>query len=183
MPETEEIKVQETPEITVISAKDWITKNLNIRCLTMPSGAVFKVKNVDLMTMVSKGYMPLDLVNSFSKMAQQTVLNQQETNTIGGIAEKDLIAMDKLCRKFASLAVIEPIISDTEPTSETVINSNDLGFDDVIFLFSECVKGGANRFSDFFRGRPSDTVVRPDGESISPETIGDNRNKGRKRNV
>jgi len=179
MSETEEIKVQEIPEVQVTSAKDWSVRNLNIRYLPMPSGAVFKVKNVDLMTMVSKGYMPLDLVNSFSHMADQARLNQQETNVLGGIAEKDLIAMDKLCRKFASLAVIEPIVSDTEPTSDTIINSNDLGFDDVIFLFSECVKGGAGRFTGFFRGGTPNTVVRPNGESLPQETVGDNRDNGR----
>ncbi|MDO8715327.1 MAG: hypothetical protein Q7J73_00695 [Dehalococcoidales bacterium] len=170
---------QEQQERTVTSPKAWADKNLNTRLVELPSGAVFRVRNLDLPTMVSKGYLPLELVNSFSGIANAVKQNQQTGKTeLSGIAGKDLADVDTMCRKLIAVAVIEPRISAIEPTSDTVINVNDLGFGDVIFIFAECVKGGGGAFAGFFRGRQPSFTPGADGGEVRAEAVGnsgDNR--------
>jgi hypothetical protein len=166
------VSEQETAAPVISKPGEWAKRNLDIRELELPSGEVFRVKNVDLPTMVSRGYLPMNLVNNFIGMAQRVSKNRAEqSEDLTGVAEKDLADLDGVCRKFALVAVIEPHLTETEPTSEESINVGDLSFDDVMFIFAQCVKGGGAAFAGFFRGGRPGAAPRPDGESIRAEAV------------
>ena len=149
----EKIKKVEPEKLIVTSTKDWVKKTLDIRNIKLPSGAVFKVKNIDLQSMVSRGFLPLGLINDFMLLSGKIKDNTEKSaSELDNVTNDELKALDLTCRKFASLAIIEPRISGIEPTSDDVINVNDIEFLDVMFVFSSCVKGGASDFAQFFQG-------------------------------
>ena len=162
-------KVEEIPvEKKIISPAEWAKKNLNIRPLTLPSGITVKVKNIDLQTMLTQGYIRTGLLNSLMS-AQTKILENRENKKkdMEDVKETDLSEIDSLCRSFVVLAVIEPTISKDEVTSDEVINANDMDFNDCLFVFTECVRGGAEAFAPFRTkrslrsdGRRSSTKVR-----------------------
>lgn len=172
------------PEIKVTSAGDWAKKTLDVRLVTLPSGSIFRVKNVDLQSMVSRGFLPMGLVGEFTSLADKVKQNVDGGKTeLNEIGDKELKSLDTTCRKFAIMAVIEPRLSDTDPTSEDVISVNDLGFADVLFIFSSCVKGGAGNYAPFFqRGQPG-IAPASDGGDIRPKTVRHRGNTGGNRKV
>lgn len=174
----EEEKVVESPAILrVTTPKEWAEKNLNVREIELPSGTVFRVKNIDLPTMVSRGILPLDLLQGFMKLVDTADRAELEKGHLGGLSEKDMVALDGVCRKFVTAAVLDPHVSDTEPTSEDVINVQDIEFNDVIFIFSQCVKGGGRQFAAFFRPTGNAVPVRSSGAGVRAKTVKSSRNK------
>ncbi len=175
---------QEAVKTAVTSPREWAELNLNIRLITLPSGAVFRVKNVDLPTMVSRGYLPLDLIANFGDLAKKVQRNkasgQEELN---GISEKELAEIDGICRKFAVVAIVEPRVSEIEPTSDDVINVQDLGFEDVMVVFMQCMKGGGGSFAEFFRRGLPGPPLRSDGSGVQSAPVKPRRNKGRANGV
>ena len=175
---------QEVIKPLVTSPQEWAELNLNVRTIELPSGAVFRVKNVDLPTMVSRGYLPLDLITNFSGIATRVQKNKLGgASELSGITENELAGIDGICRKFAAVAIVEPRVSEIELTSDDVINVHDLGFEDVLFVFMQCVKGGGGAFAEFFRSGLQGAPPRPDGAGLRTAPVKPRRNKGGKSGV
>jgi len=139
-----------TSKKRVTTPKDWSKRNLNIRLLELPSGAVFRVRNVDLQNMLTQGYLPLALVNTFLETSARVSMNaRQGKSEWDDMDEETIQKVDEVARKLVCLAVLEPRISMDEETSDDVINVNDLPFQDCLFIFANCVSGGALMFSPF----------------------------------
>jgi len=157
----------------VVTASQWKKKNLNERVLELPSGAIFKVKDVDLETMASRGFLSLDLLDSLMSAGFKVIDNQQKKKKeLENITDDNMKEIDDLARIFAVQAVISPKLSlNGDPGS---INAYDLDFIDVMFIFSKCVRGGAMKFAPFFPKRaPSNSSSQGSGD-VSSETIRDN---------
>ena len=168
-------------QVQVTTVSQWKKKNLNERNLELPSGAIFKVKDVDLQTMAIRGYLPLELMNSLTsaglKIKNNTIEGKAE---LDGIKDNDITGIDELARQFIVAAVISPKLS-LEDFSDTV-NVYDLEFPDVMFIFNNCIRGGAMKFAPFFQEGASSNTITPDSGNISSKAIGDNgdtRSKGK----
>lgn len=175
-------KEAEEPKKEVVSATpaEWIKQNLDIRHLTLPSGVIFKVKNVDMQTMLTRGYVKTSLLNSLIS-AQYKILKNKEKNPdkiMQGVERGELKEIDSLCRSFAIVAVVEPKITAEKESSEESINVNDMSFEDCLFIFHECVRGGADYFAPFLPEGASRIDAGHGGSEVRKATIGDGGDKG-----
>tara|TARA_R100000750_G_C2313363_1_gene83393 strand:+ start:323 stop:844 length:522 start_codon:yes stop_codon:yes gene_type:complete len=163
-----------------ITASQWKKKNLNERNLELPSGAIFKVKNIDIQTMLTRGYLSLELLNSLMVLGDKVTENKGKNEPeLKGIAENELKEVDDLARQFSVLAVVAPELSFG--SDKDSINVYDLIFEDVLFIFSNCVRGGATEFAPFFRKGSSSDFAPQSSSDIQPKTInndGDTKSEG-----
>jgi len=156
--EAETTKV-ETPEpeiavadMDVTSAQDWSKKNLDTRKLLLPSGAVFLVKNASLANLATKGIITAPLLKTFAAMKDDAAgKDKTETEMLESFGEDGMKDVDTLMRKFALIAVVAPKLTKSEGPTTDEISVNDLDFEDVADIFFNCMRGGAENYSEFFR--------------------------------
>jgi len=149
----------ETPEpeiavadMNVTSVQDWSKKNLDTRKLLLPSGAVFLVKNVSLANLATKGIITAPLLKTFAAMKDDVAgKDKTEAEMLGSFGEDGMKDVDDLMRKFALIAVVAPKLTKSEGSTTDEISVNDLDFEDVADIFFNCMRGGAENYSEFFR--------------------------------
>ena len=146
-----EEQIIEEKELVVTQATDWNSRNTNERLLQLPSGDVFRVRDVSLPNMVTKGIIPLNLTTQLMKMKENIeAAVKAGKNESEGIAEEEFKDIDGICRNFALLAVIQPVLVENHIADSDTICVHDIDFMDIMFLFSKCVRGGAEQFASFF---------------------------------
>lgn len=141
----------ETEKLVVTQAKDWNKSNTDERLLELPSGAVFKVRNVSLPNMVTKGIIPLNVTTqllAMKKNIESAVKNGK--GEADGMGKSDFNEIDRICRQFTLLSVIEPTIVEESTGSPNEICVNDIDFMDMLHIFTKCMRGGADQFRSFF---------------------------------
>jgi len=148
-------------------------KNINERTLELPSGAVFRVKDVDLQSMLTKGYISLELLTTLMATGQTIAVNQTTKKPeLDNIEKEQLGDIDKLARQFAVIAVVSPKLSLED--EQDSINVADIDFTDILFVFSNCVRGGAAKFAPFFQKGAPGSALAQSGGGVQPEAIRDN---------
>ena len=146
-----EEQVPEAKKLVVTQAADWNKSNTNERLLELPSGAVFKVRNVSLANMVTKGIVPLSITTQLLQMKKNIEKAVKDGKSEGdGIQEKDMNDLDGICRKFAVLAIVDPIVVENVTDNLSEICVHDIDFTDIMTIFMKCMRGGAEQFASFF---------------------------------
>ena len=143
-----QVDIQSLP-ITTVS--DFKKTYLNIRKIKVPSGAVFLVKNINLLFMISRGILPLPILMSMAKLHEKdiSVVDNSTEKITEFITDDEFKTIDKMISAVTIEAVIEPPI--TEEDTENSIQISSIDFIDKMFIFSECVKGGNTNYEEFFR--------------------------------
>lgn len=146
------IDINEQP---IVSPTEWREKNYNIRKIKLPSGIIFKVKNVDLTNMAMSGTLSLPLLDTFFKSQEISPKIRTEKpdgeDVMKDFSAKDFIVMKEMIDRFTLAAVIEPKLTEKETGDEDTIPVTEIDFGDKLFIFQNCMRGGAANFAGFFR--------------------------------
>ncbi len=141
-------EIQNIEELEITTASTWKKDNLNIRKLLLPSGAVFRVKNVSLANLAMKAYLSLPLLTSLiAKSEEAKKSKKKEADIAKDMKPEEMQGLDEIVNKVTLAAVIEPILSVNGDNGSICVD--DIDFNDKMTIFQECVRGGAGAFAGF----------------------------------
>jgi len=162
-----------------ITPRQFVKDRLNIRTLELPSGITVKVKDVDLESMVTLGYLPASLLSSLMSSGFKIKANQAgKKSELDGVKEEDIANADTLFRKFAVVAILEPKTKHDGDSDDDAININDFSFTDCVFVFTECVRGGASQFAPFPGKKPLRNSSGQNVPKVRAKTVRNDGNTG-----
>ena len=157
--EEKEVKIPEeatTPVIEnmeIVSPAEWRKNNYNIRKLQLPTGIVVKVRDVSLSNMASSGILTLPLLTGFlemkGKIGRVSKKTKSAKDVYSNIDDNDMKAFNEIINKIALKAIIEPKITEADTGEEDSIPIDELEFDDKVFIFQSCIRGGVDSFAGF----------------------------------
>jgi hypothetical protein len=124
---------------SITTVTGWKEKANTTYMLTLPSGAVVRIRRLNLLEQASIGHIPLHLVSS-SMLITQKFSNPSKWVDI---EPEELDNLMQVLKKTTVLAVVEPKVSEEETEDE--MNVNDIPMEDLISIFSSVMNPvGAN---------------------------------------
>ncbi len=154
----EAVKISEetvipTDDMEIVSPVEWRKDNYNIRKLKLPTGIIVKVRDVSLSNMASSGILTLPLLTGFLEMKGKIGRISKKTKSAkdiySNIDDNDMKSFNDIINKIALKAIIEPKITEEDTGEDDTIPVEELEFDDKVFIFQSCIRGGVETFAGF----------------------------------
>lgn len=118
-------------ELPISSVSEWKRLANKVTTVPLPSGAVVKVKRLDMFQALSSGKLPLDM------LAKVMTSGEKMTTAAGwkSVTEEELSGLLDTMRKVVALALIEPELND-EFTVEDIPEA------DLALIFDRVMRAG-----------------------------------------